>query len=123
MIPMPDSAVAGNSRGGGALKAASSAARFVAGGTDLLVNLRRGLGAPTDLIDLSTVGNLNSVRRDGDAMWVGAAVTLANLARHPDVLSAYPALVEAALAVAGPTHRAAATLAAIYCRIHAACFL
>ena len=42
------------------LKAAASAARFVAGGTDLLVNLRRGLGAPTDLIDLSTVGDLDS---------------------------------------------------------------
>ena len=98
------------------LKAASSAARFVAGGTDLLVNLRRGLGEPTDLIDLSTVGDLDSIRRDGDAMWVGAAVTLANLARHPDVLSAYPALAEAALAVAGPTHRAAATLGGNLCQ-------
>jgi len=98
------------------LKAASSAARFVAGGTDLLVNLRRGLGVPTDLIDLSAVADLDSIRRDGDAMWVGAAVTLATLARHPDILSAYPALVEAALAVAGPTHRAAATLGGNLCQ-------
>ncbi len=98
------------------LKAASSAARFVAGGTDLLVNLRRGLGAPTDLIDLSTVGDLDSVRHDGDAIWAGAAVTLATLARHPDIISAYPALVQAALAVAGPTHRAAATLGGNLCQ-------
>lgn len=98
------------------LKAASPAARFVAGGTDLLVNLRRGLGAPTDLIDLSAVGDLDTIRRDGNAVWVGAAVTLAVLARHPEILSTYPALVEAALAVAGPTHRAAATLGGNLCQ-------
>jgi 4-hydroxybenzoyl-CoA reductase subunit beta len=98
------------------LKAASAGARFVAGGTDLLVNLRRGLGEPTDLIDLSTVGDLDSIRRDGDALWVGAAVTLAALARHPEILPAYPALAEAALAVAGPTHRAAATLGGNLCQ-------
>jgi 4-hydroxybenzoyl-CoA reductase subunit beta len=43
-------------------------------------------------------------------------VTLADLARQPDVLRAYPALAEAALAVAGPTHRAAATLGGNLCQ-------
>jgi 4-hydroxybenzoyl-CoA reductase subunit beta len=95
------------------LKAASEGARFLAGGTDLLVNLRRGLGEPTDLIDLTGVADLGSVRRDGESLWVGAGVTLADLARHPDVP---PALVEAALAVAGPTHRAAATLGGNLCQ-------
>ena len=40
------------------LKVASAGARFVAGGTDLLVNLRRGLGEPTDLIDLTAITDL-----------------------------------------------------------------
>jgi 4-hydroxybenzoyl-CoA reductase subunit beta len=98
------------------LKAGASDARFVAGGTDLLINLRRGLGAPSDLIDVTAVVDLGAIRRDGDSLWVGAAVTLADLARHPDILAAYPAVAEAALAVAGPSHRAAATLGGNLCQ-------
>jgi len=98
------------------IKAASAGARFVAGGTDLLVNLRRGLGQPSDLIDLSTVVDLDSIRRDGEVLWVGAAVTLAALARYPEILADYPAVADAALAVAGATHRAAATLGGNLCQ-------
>jgi 4-hydroxybenzoyl-CoA reductase subunit beta len=95
------------------LKAASEGARFLAGGTDLLVNLRHGLGEPSELIDLTAVADLASVRRNGESLWIGAGVTLADLARHPDV---HPALIQAALAVAGPTHRAAATLGGNLCQ-------
>jgi 4-hydroxybenzoyl-CoA reductase subunit beta len=98
------------------LKAGASAARFVAGGTDLLVNLRRGLGTLSDLIDVTAVADLAAIRRDGDSLWIGAGATLAALARHADILSDYPALAEAALAVAGPTHRAAATLGGNLCQ-------
>jgi 4-hydroxybenzoyl-CoA reductase subunit beta len=90
------------------LKAASAGTRFVAGGTDLLVNLRRGLDEPSDLIDLTAVADLAAIRREGDSLWLGAGAVLADLARHPEVLAFYPAVAEAALAVAGPTHRAAA---------------
>lgn len=98
------------------LKAASAGARFIAGGTDLVVNLRRGLGEPTELIDLGAVADLAAVRRIDDTLWLGAGVTLAALARHPEVLASWPALAEAALAVAGPTHRAAATLGGNLCQ-------
>ncbi len=98
------------------LKAASAGARFLAGGTDLLVNLRRGLGEPTDLIDLTAVADFAVVRRDGEGMWLGAGATLAQIARHPDILASYPIVAEAALAVAGPTHRAAATLGGNLCQ-------
>jgi 4-hydroxybenzoyl-CoA reductase subunit beta len=95
------------------LKAATDGARFLAGGTDLLVNLRHGLGEPSELIDLTGVADLASIRRNGESLWIGAGVTLADLARHPDVP---PALMQAALAVAGPTHRAAATLGGNLCQ-------
>lgn len=98
------------------LKAAAADGRFVAGGTDLIVNLRRGLGEPSDVIDLTAIADLAAIRRDGDALWLGAAVTLADLARHADVLARYPALAEAALAVAGPSHRTAATLGGNLCQ-------
>lgn len=98
------------------LKAAMPSARFIAGGTDLIVNLRRGLGEPSDLIDLSAIGDLAAVQRIEGALWVGAGITLAELARHRDIVDAYPALAEAAQAVAGPTHRAAATLGGNLCQ-------
>lgn len=98
------------------IKAASANARFIAGGTDLLPNLRRGLGQPADLIDLSAIAGFGDIRRDGDSLWIGAGVTLAALARDPVVLAEFPALAEAALAVAGPTHRAMATLGGNLCQ-------
>ena len=98
------------------LKGTLPGSRFLAGGTDLLVNLRRGLGEPSDLIDLTAVYGLSDVRRDGEGLWLGAGVTLDRLSRDPEVLAAYPALAEAALAVAGPTHRVAATLGGNLCQ-------
>ncbi len=98
------------------LKATLAGARFVAGGTDLLVNLRRGLGEPSDLIDLGAIADLASVRRVEGALWLGAGVALDDLARHAEVLAHYPALAQAALQVAGPNHRAAATLGGNLCQ-------
>lgn len=98
------------------LKATLSGARFVHGGTDLLVNLRRGLGEPADLIDLGAVADLGSVRRVEGALWLGAGVTLDELARHPEVLADYPAVAQATLQVAGPNHRASATLGGNLCQ-------
>ncbi len=98
------------------LKASSANARFIAGGTDLLINLRRGLGEPADLIDLTAATDFAAIRRDGGALWLGAGVTLASLARQPEILALFPALADAALAVAGPSHRAAATLGGNLCQ-------
>lgn len=98
------------------LKASSAGARFIAGGTDLLINLRRGLGEPADVIDLTAVTDFTTIRRDGGALWIGAGATLASLARDPEVLAFSPALADAALAVAGPSHRAAATLGGNLCQ-------
>ena len=53
------------------LKATLPGSRFLAGGTDLLVNLRRGLGEPSDLIDLTAVADLSGIRREGEALVAG----------------------------------------------------
>ena len=87
------------------LKAASAGTRFLAGGTDLLVNLRRGLGEPSDLIDLDRRRRSSRHPPRRRFAVAGRGGDAGRLARHPEVLAAYPALAEAALAVAGPTHR------------------
>lgn len=98
------------------IKSSSANAQFLAGGTDLMPNLRRGLGQPSDLIDLSGIAGFGDIRRDGGALWIGAGVTLAALARDSVVLAEFPALAEAALSVAGPTHRVMATLGGNLCQ-------
>ena len=98
-----------------ALLAAQPDARLVAGGTDLVPNLRRGIERPPALVDLSAVQDFAAIVADGDGLWLGAGVTLARLARDPRVLADYPVLAEAARSVAGPAHRSAATLGGNLC--------
>ena len=98
-----------------ALLAAQPDARLVAGGTDLVPNLRRGIERPPALVDLSAVQDFGAIVADGDGLWLGAGVTLARLARDPRVLADYPVLAEAARSVAGPAHRSAATLGGNLC--------
>ena len=80
-------------------------AQLIGGGTDLLVNIRRGIVAPPVLIDINNVGEMRTLKADAQGIEVGAAVTLAELAAHPEVTMHYPVLAQAAGCIAGPTHR------------------
>lgn len=96
---------------------AGDGAAALAGGTDLLPNLRRGLGAPRALVDLTAVAGLDTIAAQGDgSLRLGAAATLAAVAAHAAVRSGWPALAKAASLVAGPTHREAATIAGNLCQ-------
>ncbi|HJV26539.1 MAG TPA: 4-hydroxybenzoyl-CoA reductase subunit beta [Aromatoleum sp.] len=97
------------------LRAEHPASRFIAGGTDLLPNMRRGLVGAEVLIDLSAVGEIREMRQDGARLRIGAGVSLATVAGDALVRERLPALAQAALAVAGPTHRVAATLGGNLC--------
>ena len=100
-----------------ALLASEPAARLIAGGTDLLPNLRRGLERPPTLIDVSGVRGFAAVESGADgSLLLGAGITLSELARQRAVLARMPALAQAALAAAGPGHRTAATLGGNLCQ-------
>ena len=83
--------------------------RAIAGGTDLLPNLRRGLGSPPALVDVSGIADFAKAGRDAHGWRLGAGVTLARLAADAAVAHELPALAQAAASVAGPGHRAVAT--------------
>jgi 4-hydroxybenzoyl-CoA reductase subunit beta len=93
---------------------AHAGSRFLAGGTDLLVNMRRGLGSPALLIDLAGIEELTRVSMSAAGVRIGAGVTLAAFADEPCV-QRYRALVEAAQLVAAPGHRAMGTLGGNLC--------
>ena len=93
---------------------AAPGARLLAGGTDLLPNLRRGLERPATLVDLSGVAGLDAITRDADGLTLGAGVNLARLASE-DFGDAWRAVSEAAKQVAAPSHRNAATVGGNLC--------
>jgi 4-hydroxybenzoyl-CoA reductase subunit beta len=98
-----------------AARAAHPDARLLGGGTDLMVNIRRGIVAPPVLIDMTGVAEMRAIRVDAHGLEIGAAVTLSELAAHPGVIKHYPVLAQAAHAIAGPTHRNMGTVGGNLC--------
>lgn len=98
-----------------ALLAGDPQARLLAGGTDLVPNLRRGLEAPTRLVDLGRVQGADQLEFGPAGLVLGAGITLARLAAAPRIARDYTALAEAARAAAGPGHRSVATLGGNLC--------
>jgi 4-hydroxybenzoyl-CoA reductase subunit beta len=93
----------------------NQASRFVAGGTDLMVNLRHGLGDPETLIDLRHIPELRAIKAAAQGLTIGATVRLAELAAHPEIRQRYPAIATAAAAIGAPAHREAGTVGGNLC--------
>jgi 4-hydroxybenzoyl-CoA reductase subunit beta len=89
--------------------------RFLAGGTDLIVNVRHGLGKPEHLIDLSGIAELTRITATEAGLRIGAGVTIAALACSAVVAERHRAVVQAAANVAGPGHRAMGTVGGNMC--------
>jgi 4-hydroxybenzoyl-CoA reductase subunit beta len=89
--------------------------RLLGGGTDLVVNIRRGIVAPPVLIDVNEVNELRAIKADAQTLEIGASVTLAELAADRQVIAHYPVVAEAAHVIAGPTHRNMGTVGGNLC--------
>jgi 4-hydroxybenzoyl-CoA reductase subunit beta len=89
--------------------------RFVAGGTDLIVNMRRSISRPDLLVDLSGIDELNEIKIGADGTTIGTGVTIAMLARNTALATQYRALAQAAEAIAGPGHRNMGTVGGNLC--------
>lgn len=69
---------------------------LLAGGQSLLPTLRQRLAAPSDLIDLSAIGELGGIEVGNDAVTIGATTRHAEVASSDEVKRAIPALAELA---------------------------
>ena len=96
-------------------RTAHPASRLIGGGTDILVNIRRGIEKPPVLIETNNVAELRAIAADEREISVGASVKLAEVARHPAILAHYPAIAQAADSIAGPTHRNMGTVGGNLC--------
>lgn len=91
-------------------------ARFLAGGTDIIPNIRRGIVEPEVLIELSGISEMKDVEATADGgLKIGAGVTLSQLETDPRIVESYPAVAKAASEVAAKSHRNAGTLGGNLC--------
>ncbi|MFZ5880155.1 MAG: FAD binding domain-containing protein [Chloroflexota bacterium] len=94
-----------------ALVSAPGPALPIAGGTDLMLDLRQGNHPPVHtLVDLTFVPEMSALELRGDELFVGAAVPVNRVALDPLVAAHAQALTEAANLIAGPQVRNTATL-------------
>src|SRR5271155_4551539 len=87
----------------------------LAGGTDLIPNMKRRQQVPRALISLRHIDTLTHVQLDHSAARIGACLTLTDIAEDPRFRNGFTALAQAASFVATPQIRNMATLGGNIC--------
>ena len=87
-------------------------ARVVGGGTDLLVESRRGLRRPFEaIVDATRIDGLNTITKDADHIVIGCGVTHTMIVRDERIIRYGTCLSEACGVIGGPQVRNTGTLA------------
>jgi carbon-monoxide dehydrogenase medium subunit len=89
---------------------ADGEAKLVAGGMTLVPTLKQRLAKPTALIDLGSIAELKGIKRDGNAIVIGAMTKHVEVANSPEVKSAIPALADLASMIGDPAVRNRGTI-------------
>ena len=97
------------------LAEAAGAAHPLAGGTDLLVQLRSGMVEPELVVNLNCIPSLKTIQRENGGIRIGAAVPSARLGEHEELRSQWPGVVEAMGLVGSTQIQERATLAGNIC--------
>jgi aerobic carbon-monoxide dehydrogenase medium subunit len=99
----------------GLLAAATGDARVLAGGTDLLVQMRTDILNPELVVDIKHIAELREIEEEGGGFRIGAAVTGAELKEHPRLKSVWPGIVEAANLIGSTQIQGRATMGGNLC--------
>ena len=97
------------------LAAESGDARVLAGGTDLLVQMRSEIVTPALLVDVKKISEMCQIKEEAGGFRVGAAVTGAELKEHPKLSKVWPGVVEAANLIGSTQIQGRATMGGNLC--------
>lgn len=89
---------------------------LLAGGTDLLGEIKDEIIEPEVVVDLKSIPNLSYIKKERDGVRIGAMTTLAELVEDPVIRQDYPGLHEAAYSVATPQLRNVGTVGGNLCQ-------
>ncbi len=91
-------------------------ARYIAGGTDILVKMRkRAMAAPPALISLRNIPELRAIDAGAEEIRIGAGVALWDVERHSAIRELFPALIDSIAVLGSRQIREVATLAGNLC--------
>ncbi len=93
-----------------ATKLAAAGTKVLAGGQTMLASMKLRLSSPEQVADLGGIKELVGIRREGNAIVIGAMTRHADVATNADVLAAIPALAELAGGIGDRQVRAMGTL-------------
>jgi carbon-monoxide dehydrogenase medium subunit len=85
-------------------------ASVLAGGTDLLVNMKLGKTAPKHVVSLSRIEDLKGVKREQGSLTLGACVTAAELKDQEEIKAEFNGLCQSAGSLGSPLIRNLATV-------------
>ena len=94
---------------------AGNSSRYLAGGSDMLVNIRRGIEHPDSLVYLNGIPEMHGISDNSQGITIGASTVLREIAESEVLQQYYTALATAAGEVAGPSHREYGTLGGNLC--------
>jgi carbon-monoxide dehydrogenase medium subunit len=97
------------------LAGAQGEARVLAGGTDLLVQIRADVVDPELIVDIKRIPETRTVTEEQGGWRIGAAVTGAELKEHPRLKQVWPGVVEAANLIGSTQVQGRATLGGNLC--------
>jgi carbon-monoxide dehydrogenase medium subunit len=87
-------------------------ARVVGGGTDLLVETRRGMHKPVEaMVDVTHIDGLDEISVEGDYIVIGCGVTHSRIVRDERIIEHGACLAESCGVIGGPQVRNVGTLA------------
>lgn len=89
--------------------------RFLAGGTDVLVQLRSDIVTPDVLIDLKKIDGTKDISRTAEGWKIGTAVSGAEMSEHPELSRDWPGVVEAMDLIGSTQIQGRATLVGNLC--------
>ena len=92
----------------------SPGARYIAGGTDLLVKIKNRDAKPRGLISLRSIPGLSGIEI-GETTRIGSMTTITDLIRHPELGGIFPVLIQAAKRIGSLQIRNAATVGGNLC--------
>jgi len=90
-------------------------AKLIAGGTDLLVSMRRGKITPLYVINVKTIPNLDYIHYDGDSLRIGALATLSEIESSPLIRDRFPIIADSAHQIGTPQVRNVGTIGGNLC--------
>ena len=97
------------------LTGATGEAKVLAGGTDLLVQLRADLVDPELIVDIKKIAETRAITEEKGGWRIGAAVTGAELKEHARLKKAWPGVVEAANLIGSTQVQGRATMGGNLC--------